>query len=162
MWRYLVFAGFFWPYWGMAEVFSGHVTHVSDGDTLWVKPQGEDTARKLRLQGLDAPELCQAGGPASRDALVQMVSVKPVQVSVKYQDIYGRGLAVVQVDGQDVGARMVEAGHAWSSRWHRSSGPYAIQEAAAKAARRGVFASAGAELPRDFRKRVGSCYPTKP
>lgn len=143
----------------MAEVFSGQVTHVSDGDTLWVKPPGSAAPRKLRLQGLDAPELCQSGGEASREALESLLANKVVQVTVKYQDVYGRGLAQVKVGGQDVGALMVLAGQAWSSRWHRSLGPYATQESQAKAARRGVFANAGAELPRDFRQRVGSCYP---
>lgn len=142
-------------------MFSGHVMHVSDGDTLWVQPDGAEAPRKLRLQGLDAPELCQAGGEASREALKQLVTAKVVQVTVKYHDTYGRGLAQVWVGGQDVGAVMVQTGQAWSSRWQRSLGPYAAQENQARAARRGLFADMGAELPRDFRKRVGSCYPTR-
>jgi endonuclease YncB( thermonuclease family) len=146
----------------MAEVFLGVATHVSDGDTLWVKPDDGRAPRKLRLQGIDAPEICQNGGPASRDALAELVKGKQIVVTVKYEDAYGRGLAHLVVAERDVAGALVLAGHAWSNRWHRSLGPYAVQEAQAKAARKGLFADAVAELPRDFRKRVGSCYPNKP
>jgi endonuclease YncB( thermonuclease family) len=144
-----------------AEVYFAQVTRVSDGDTVWVKPEGDAATRKLRLQGLDAPEICQTGGLPARDALATLVMNERVQVSVKYQDDYGRGLARLSVNGQDVGAKLVAAGHAWSSRWHRSLGPYAQQEAQAKAGKLGLFAQPQPEMPRDFRKRFGSCYPEK-
>jgi endonuclease YncB( thermonuclease family) len=90
-----------------------------------------------------------------------LVTNERVRVLVKYQDSYGRGLARISVKGEDVGARLVASGHAWSNRWHRSLGPYAKQEAQARDQRLGLFAQAQPELPRDFRKRFGSCYPTK-
>jgi len=161
MWRYLIWMLFLIPQWGWAEVFIGHVTHVTDGDTLWVAPEGSHTPRKLRLQGLDAPELCQTGGEASREALQKLVTGKRLRVTVRYYDTYGRGLARIVVDGLDLGSVLVQSGQAWSSRWHRSLGPYAAQEAQARVARIGVFASSGAELPRDFRKRFGSCHPAR-
>lgn len=161
MWRYTVLILLLLPCWGSAETFSGAVTRVSDGDTLWVKPADGRAPRKLRLQGLDAPEICQAGGVASRNALSRLVADKTVFVTVKYQDDYGRGLARIWVGERDVAALMVQSGQAWSSRWRRSPGPYAAQESQAWAARSGLFSDSSAELPRDFRKRVGSCYPGK-
>lgn len=161
MWRYMVWMCLVWPQSGMAEAFSGRVSHVSDGDTLWVSPDGGGAPRKLRLQGLDAPEICQAGGAASRDALGQLVANKTVVVTVRYQDDYGRGLARILVGERDVAAIMVQSGHAWSNRWRRSLGPYAAQERQARERRLGLFADPAAELPRDFRKRVGSCFPAK-
>lgn len=162
MWRYAVWVFLFLPRWGLAETYSGQVTRVSDGDTLWVKPDDGRPPRKLRLQGLDAPEICQAGGEASRHALSRLVADKTVLVTVKYQDDYGRGLARIWVGERDVAALMVQSGQAWSNRWRRSLGPYAAQESHARAARLGLFADPAAELPRDFRKRVGSCYPGQP
>jgi endonuclease YncB( thermonuclease family) len=159
MWRNLVWLLAWVPLLAHAEVYFAQVTRVSDGDTLWVKPEGDAAPRKLRLQGLDAPEICQAGGLAARDTLAGLVMNARVSVSVKYQDDYGRGLARISVNGQDVGARLVASGHAWSSRWHSSQGPYAEQEAKARALRLGLFAQDRPELPRDFRKRFGSCYP---
>ena len=57
-----------------ADVFAARVSKVVDGDTLWVKPESGEAPRKLRLQGIDAPEICQSGGVASRDALRQLVT----------------------------------------------------------------------------------------
>ena len=45
-------------------VYEARVTRVFDGDTLWVQPLDGGRYRKLRLDGLDAPEICQSGGGA--------------------------------------------------------------------------------------------------
>lgn len=161
MWRILVLLLGCLPTMVRAEVYFAEVTHVSDGDTLWVKPEGAAKPRKLRLLGLDAPEICQAGGVAARDALTALVAHARLRVSVRYQDRYGRGLARISANGEDVGARLVASGHAWSNRWHHSLGVYAKQEAFAREQRLGLFAQPQAELPRDFRKRIGSCYPAR-
>lgn len=157
MWRKFFFFCFLLPACVQARVWIGQVTHVSDGDTLWVKPESGSAPRKVRLLGLDAPELCQAGGAAARAALQNLVADKPVQVKVNFQDTYGRDLARLRVDDRDVGAALVSAGHAWSSRWHSSLGPYAVQEASARAAKLGLFADSSAQLPREFRQRHGPC-----
>ena len=75
-------------------------------------------------------------------------------------------------DGEDMGQWMVRQGHAWSYRFRRDAGPYAAEEAQARAARRGLFAGMQAGKPgqpgklgqadqflepRDFRKRHGPC-----
>lgn len=143
---------------GASEAYSARASIVSDGDTLWVKPDDGRAPRKLRLQGVDAPEICQSGGVAAREALRALVTQRQLMVQVKYFDDYGRGLAHIEVDGQDVAAVMVRQGQAWSYRWRRSLGPYAAQEAQARQARVGVFSEPTAELPRDFRRRTGSCY----
>ncbi len=144
-----------------AGVWIGRVTRVSDGDTLWLKPVDGSSPRKVRLLGLDAPELCQAGGEAARAALQDLVAGKPVQVKVNFQDTYGRDLARLRVDDRDVGAALVSAGHAWSSRWHNSRGPYAAQEKSARLAGLGLFADPVALPPGDFRKRHGPCQPAR-
>ena len=95
------------PLWATADVFFARMTQVADGDTLWVRPQGSQTPRKLRLQGLDAPEICQAGGSASRDALQRLLAQQTLLVTVNHHDSYGRGLALVRLEDMDVGALMV-------------------------------------------------------
>ena len=139
------------------ERFVARVSHVTDGDTLWVEPQGGGSPRKLRLLGIDAPEICQNGGTASRAALQTMVAHRRVEVQVAFNDSYERGLASIYLDGQDVAATMVLSGQAWAERWHNRIGRFEAQEADARAAGRGLFADPLAELPRDFRRRHGSC-----
>ncbi|MEI7761601.1 MAG: thermonuclease family protein [Comamonadaceae bacterium] len=143
------------------ETFVGQVSYVTDGDTLWVQPDSGGAARKLRMLGVDAPEICQSGGKAARDMLAQLALQRRVTVKVSYYDRYGRGLATVALDGQDLGARMVRAGQAWSYGWRGRPGLYAAEEAQARQSRSGVFAAAHPESPRTFRKRHGSCHPEK-
>ncbi|WP_332752121.1 thermonuclease family protein [Hydrogenophaga sp.] len=139
------------------EVYSARVSRVFDGDTLWVKPLQGGRYRKLRLDGIDAPEICQRGGEASREVLARRVLNQVVEVRVRSQDDYGRGIARVVHQGDDVAAWLVGNGQAWSYRWRRSLGPFSAEETAAKERGRGLFAEAAPELPRDFRKRHGPC-----
>lgn len=143
------------------EVFWGQVSHVTDGDTLWVQPDTGGPPRKLRIDGIDAPEICQAGGVASRAELVRIALHQRVAVTVRQHDDYGRGLAHIELEGSDLGEQMVRAGQAWSYRWRQSLGPYAAEEAVTRQLRRGLFAADAVELPRDFRQRHGSCYEPK-
>lgn len=138
-------------------VYAAKVTRVFDGDTLWVRPLAGGRYRKLRLDGIDAPEICQPGGVASRDALAALVSDREVLVAVRRYDDYGRAVVRLSVRGEDVSARLVSEGHAWSYRWRRSLGPYAQEEAKARRLGKGVFSAPDPELPLDFRRRHGPC-----
>lgn len=112
----------------------------------------------VRLLGIDAPEICQSGGPASRQALAEMVLHRQVTVVGVGQDSYGRELARLYLGGQDVGRTLVAQGQAWSYRHGRQDGPYAKEQREARQARRGLFAQARPEVPRAFRQRHGSCH----
>lgn len=139
------------------RVYDARVVRVVDGDTVWVQPVSGGRYRKLRLDGVDAPEICQAGGTDSRDALAQRVLQQRVTVTERQRDAHGRGLADLQHQDQNVAGWLVTEGHAWSSRWRDNPGPYHAQEALARAQRRGVFAHNNPELPRAFRQRHGPC-----
>lgn len=140
-----------------AQAFTGRVSQVPDGDTLWVLPDAGGPPRKLRIDGIDAPETCQPGGTAAREALAGMAVHRRVEVTVKRYDDFGRGLARIRLDGQDLGARLVREGHAWSYRYRRNPGPYVAQEQAARSQRRGLFSQDAPEAPRQFRQRHGPC-----
>lgn len=91
-----------------AWAFTAMVERVHDGDTVTVD------ATRIRLYGIDAPELAQAGGKASRNYLSSLVEGERVEVFPKDIDAYGRTVAVLRLpDGRDVNALMVAAGHAW-------------------------------------------------
>ena len=141
---------------------SGTVTHVTDGDTLWVRPASGGNPVRIRIDGVDAPEICQTYGIASRKALAARLAKQAVTVQSASRDSFGRLLARVSVTTKvkgsaDVGEWLVREGHAWSYRYRRDSGPYAKQQAAARAARKGLFATVRPEEPREFRKRHGAC-----
>jgi len=150
---------------GPVQAASGVVTHVTDGDTLWVRVDGASPRakpKKLRLQGIDAPEHCQAWGPQATEALARRVLHRRVQFATVAQDRYHRSIARVAIDGDDVAGWMVAHGHAWSDHFRRrkggqDGGRYGALEAQAKAARRGLFAQPGAVEPRVFRRMHGRC-----
>lgn len=141
------------------QVWSDVVSHVSDGDTLWVRPdEANQRPRKLRLYGIDAPESCQVGGPQARQALIALAHGQRVRVRSLARDRWGRSVVVLEVNGRDAAAQLVAQGWAWSyGRHRRDAGPYAAEQAAAQRARRGLFADPAPQRPADFRRQHGPC-----
>lgn len=146
--------------WANPQAQTAIVTRVSDGDTLWVRPLSPNAKQrpiKLRLQGIDAPERCQAWGREAQVALSNKVLHKEVRLQTRGQDDHARVLGNVWLATEDVSAWMVESGHAWSYRYRRSLGAYAAQEEEARKNERGLFADSRAITPREFRKKHGPC-----
>ena len=140
-----------------AAGFRGVVTHVTDGDTLWVRPAGAQEAVEIRLVGIDAPEGCQAFGPQAKKALLARVLRQTVQVQPRGQDDYRRMLALVRHRGEDLSGWLVLEGHAWSSEWGSRPGAYEKLEDRARAARRGLWSRPRPQEPRQFRRSHGPC-----
>ena len=138
------------------RTFGATVTSVVDGDTVWVRPSRGAKAIEIRLQGVDAPETCQAWGRQAKDALRQHLLRKPVKVRAIGRDTYGRHLARLARDGEDVGAWLVSNGLAWAGRWRGRAGPYAGLQAQAVQARRGLWSQPALE-PWRFRREHGAC-----
>jgi endonuclease YncB( thermonuclease family) len=136
---------------------AGVVTYVVDGDTVYVRPLEGGEARNIRLLGMDAPEICQPGGVAARQALQERLLQRHVRVQSQRKDDYGRDLAKVYLGREDVGQWMVRHGQAWSYRFRQELGVYATEEQNAKVLGRGLFADPASEYPGDFRRRHGPC-----
>lgn len=141
------------------QVWTGRVTYVVDGDTVHVRPPHGGKPESVRIHGIDAPEICQNGGGSARDALRRRALGQQVVVHGITRDDYGRLLARIVLDGDDLGGAMVEAGHAWSYRYHGQPGPYAAQQRRAQTAGLGIFRSDSEApvYPAVFRKEHGSC-----
>ena len=84
---------------------------VLDGATIYVARQ------KVTIAGVDAPQIQDARCDAERsrgiDAAVRLADLLnsgKVTVSAPFRDAAGRTVRKVQVNGEDVGAAMVEAG----------------------------------------------------
>jgi hypothetical protein len=84
-----------------------------DGDTC-TTTDGE----KIRLANIDAPELNQPGGKASRDQLRSWVVGRTVEVHKIAKDRYGRTVASMHTMDGDIGAEMVASKHARDDVWN--------------------------------------------
>jgi endonuclease YncB( thermonuclease family) len=121
--------------------------YAIDGDTLYREGQ------RLRLTGIDAPELDQTCfvadrpvpcGRRARDALRDLVRERVICTSVSH-DLYGRPLVRCRTSTGDVAERMVTLGHAVATGCCRSA------EAEARRAGRGLWAGRF-DLPSEWRK----------
>lgn len=141
-----------------AETWPGWVSWVMDGDTVLLVRQGKSEPTKLRIDGVDAPEICQPGGQASRDALIRLALRKEVLVTDLGHDSYGRQVGRLTVEGVDLGAQMVGSGMAWAYYFRTGRGPYAALQRVAQKEKRGLFAAADAAMsPPVFRRFHGTC-----
>lgn len=102
-----------------AESFGAKVIVVMDGDTVMVLRDGHKL--KVRLGNIDAPEKGQDFGEQSRDALLEMVGRKEVQIDSQAVDQYGRIVGTISVGGLNVNREQVKRGMAWAvPRWRKS------------------------------------------
>ena len=89
----------------------GNVVGVHDGDTLTLRTLNETL--KVRLFGIDTPELGQPFGNNAKQALSQMVFGRSVTISSTGKDRYGRTLGTVfSQDKGNVNAELVRMGMA--------------------------------------------------
>jgi endonuclease YncB( thermonuclease family) len=136
---------------------TGQVSRIVDGDTLWLKTAADAEPVVIRIEGIDAPESCQAGGTDATQALTKLVLNRNVTVRIVARDEHARVVGKVFDGTVDVGDRMVRDGHAWSARFKYDRGPYMAEERMAIALKRGLHGEGGAVQPRDFRQSHGPC-----
>lgn len=109
--RFLFLLAFAFVQQASAELFTGIVSSVYDGDTITVHT--DSGVKRLRLAGIDAPELTQPFGIESRDVLRNLILNQPVTVDTMKQDRYGRSVGKVLLNGEDVNLKQVSVGLAW-------------------------------------------------
>ncbi len=136
---------------------TGQVSRIVDGDTLWLKTAADSEPVVIRIEGIDAPERCQAGGADATQALTRLALNRSVTVRIVARDEHARIVGKVFDGTVDVGDRMVRDGHAWSARFKYDRGPYVAEERMAIALKRGLHGEGGAVQPREFRQRHGPC-----
>jgi micrococcal nuclease len=139
-------------------VLVGTVSRVVDGDTLWLKVEGQGGPPVVvRIAGIDAPESCQAGGSEATAALNDLALGHKVTVRVVDRDDFGRTVGKVFDGTKDIGDRMVRDGQAWSIRFKYDRGPYVAEERMAHTFKRGLHAAGDAMEPLEFRRQHGPC-----
>ena len=86
------------------------VTRIVDGDTIECRRVG-----RVRLIGIDTPEMSQRYGGDARQALARLIpvaSIAALEPDVESRDRYGRLLGYVWTDGRLVNWAMVRQGWA--------------------------------------------------
>ncbi len=122
-----------------AERFEARVLRVKDGDSLVVERIPTKRIHEIRLAGIDAPELGQPWGPASRAALRRLVDGKSVMVETIDRDRYGRLVGKVFVGRAYVNAAMTRSGNAWAVTRYGADAEIRAGHAAARREGRGLW-----------------------
>jgi micrococcal nuclease len=118
--------------------FTAKAVSVHDGDTLRVL-DASNREHTIRLAGIDAPEARQPFGTRARDELAAITKGRTVEVFNGKPDKYGRTVARVEVDGHDVGERLVREGLAWHYLTYSRDPMLAAAEREAREAKRGLW-----------------------
>ena len=136
-----------------ATIISGY-PRIIDGDTI------EIAGRKIRLHGMDAPEMRQyctrsdgrrwACGRQAARMLGNIIGWRKVACEKVTTDRYHRIVAICRAGNDDIGARMVAGG--WAVAYIRYSRIYASLETQARNRGRGLW-SGGFTLPETWRHR---------
>jgi micrococcal nuclease len=101
-----------------ADDFTGKVVGVHDGDTITVLK--DRTPVKVRLFGIDCPEIGQDFGSRAKLATSELAFGKVVTVEPRQKDRHARTVAdVVLPDGRILNHELVRRGLAW---WGACSG----------------------------------------
>ena len=118
--------------------FEAAVVGVIDGDTIDVLAGRQKT--RIRIEGIDCPELAQPFGRAAKQFSSDRVFGKRVEVLPQSTDRYGRLVARVRIGGEDLGLALLEAGLAWQYTTYSHDPVYGSAERGARTARRGLWA----------------------
>lgn len=129
---------------------SGKVTKVSDGDSFFLK-SGKKSYR-IRMYGVDAPELHQKYGEFSKKALEDMILNKNVNIKVINEDKYGRKVGKVFVGNKEVNLELLKNGYVFFYEYYaKNEKEYRRAYEKALEEKRGLWKYNDVESPRDYR-----------
>ncbi|EAL5396983.1 thermonuclease [Campylobacter upsaliensis] len=137
---------------------TGKVSKVIDGDTIELlaktskeNPYNHITKLKIRLYGIDAPELKQAYGKEAKEFLSALVLKQEVSLIIENKDKYDRFVGTLFLKGKDINKEMVKNGYAHA--YESFSKKYLAEQADAKMFKLGLWQDEKAVKPSEFRKQ---------
>jgi len=122
----------------------GRVVSVTDGDTITLLDDSKQQ-HKIRLDGIDAPEVGQPFGNRSKQSLADLAFDLRAEAICPKIGRYGRKVCKVSIAGADVGLAQIQRGMAWHfKRYEREQSEqdraaYAAAEIEAREAGRGLW-----------------------
>ncbi|ENK8198183.1 thermonuclease family protein [Campylobacter upsaliensis] len=139
---------------------TGKVSKVIDGDTIELlaktskeNPYNHITKLKIRLYGIDAPELKQAYGKEAKEFLSALVLKQEVSLIIENKDKYDRFVGTLFLKGQDINKEMVKNGYAHA--YESFSKKYLAEQADAKMFKLGLWQDERVMSPSEFRRKNG-------
>ncbi|EPT0409129.1 thermonuclease family protein [Campylobacter upsaliensis] len=136
----------------------GKVSRVIDGDTIELlaktsktNPYNHIAKLKIRLYGIDAPELKQAYGKEAKEFLSALVLKQEVGLIIENKDKYERIVGTIFLKGKDINKEMVKNGYAHA--YESFSKKYLAEQADAKMFKLGLWQDEKAVKPSEFRRK---------
>ena len=127
------------------------INSVHDGDTINVI--NEDGKKvKIRLYGIDAPELKQEFGEDSRKCLEEMLKGKKIFYAVEDIDRYKRVVVTIYADNVNINYEMIKKGCAWSYFQYSKSVRNEYMQLKAKYNNIGLWAYDNPKAPWEYRQ----------
>src|SRR5699024_3875571 len=130
---------------GSAFAWPATVVRVLDGDTIIAINNNDGNRYRVRLAGIDAPEIGHGAGRAgqpygrqAKTALSRYLDQQRVAVLPNGSRSYGRIVATVTVNGRDVAHALVRNGLAWDYRDYDPREAYTADQRRARRGRRGL------------------------
>ncbi len=147
------------------QSFKARVVRVADGDTVTVvedgKPDcGKRCRLKIRLLGIDAPEMNMPYGQESKVTLERLIRNANNKITVSFQkkDRYKRYVGKLEANGKDLNLEMIKLGMAWYFKKYRKDVDKADQRLYEKAQdtardrKIGLWRDSNPMAPWDWRK----------
>lgn len=119
---------------------------VIDGDTMIIDNL------KIRIQGIDSPEISQKFGKEAKKQLIILTKNKTLRIKIIKFDRYNRAICYIFANNKDVGLQMVQTGYAWAYR--RYTNEYVFAEKRAKNRRLGIWQFNNNINPEIYRHRT--------
>ncbi|MEM9444843.1 MAG: thermonuclease family protein [Verrucomicrobiota bacterium] len=131
----------------------GKVVSVIEGDVIHFKADSNHEY-KIRLYGIDAPEMKQQHGKEAKKVLADKILKKSVRIEVNGMDRYGRTTGIVVLDKISINRWLVENGWAWQYRQYDQSDVLRDAQKSAHRKRLGLWQGTNPIPPWEFRKNV--------
>jgi endonuclease YncB( thermonuclease family) len=131
------------------QIIKGKIIYVTDGDTFIF--QSDSCKYKIRMLGIDAPEMSQTYGADSRYWLSTYMH-KPGTIVLKNIDKYGRHVATLYINNININQLSVRLGKSWYAPQFYKNSAFAYAMDSAKSESKGLWIYSNPIPPWVYRK----------
>lgn len=136
------------------QTVTGKIARITDGDTLRIVSDNDGQDVEVQLEGTDAPEFKQDYGKEATEELKKMLHTdKPVKVTWRSADNFGRILGHVYQGDKHVNLEMIRRGASWHFKRYNKDEELAKAETEAREAKRGLWQQGDPTAPWDWRSK---------